>query len=157
MRSASTLVASVVVDATVVTGRTCSTTRWSPYSWGAGVKVYEMPGPLPTPLVAYCVKKLGAAAGIMVTASHNPPQDNGYKLYSSDGSQITRQRRNRRAICERRREARTGRANQHRTTDGSPRTSSIQYAPTSRKRFAVPGGSDLAITYTPLHGVGGAT
>ena len=53
-----------------------------------GSRSIEMPGPLPTPLVAYCVKALGAEAGIMMTASHNPPQDNGYKLYSSDGSQI---------------------------------------------------------------------
>ena len=124
---------------------------------GADVKVYEMPGPLPTPLVAYCVKKLGAAAGIMVTASHNPPQDNGYKLYSSDGSQIIPPNDD---IVERF-------ANEAATPTLSGRTSERhewiaqdlldQYRAHFTQRFGVPDGSDLAITYTPLHGVGGAT
>ncbi len=54
----------------------------------AGLPVRWFPSPQPTPLIAYAQKALGAAAAVVVTASHNPPQDNGYKVYGQDVAQI---------------------------------------------------------------------
>ena len=122
---------------------------------GAGLVVFEMPGPLPTPFVPYAVKQLGAAAGIMITASHNPPRDNGYKLYGADGAQIV-------PPSDERVEYYMARAGEpvlgdrsspaHRVLDESLFT---RYREHVVGRFGV-GASELAITYTPLHGVGGA-
>lgn len=122
---------------------------------GGGAAVFEMPSPLPTPFVPYCVKALGAVAGIMITASHNPPEDNGYKLYAHDGAQIIPpddEIVERYALAALEVELADRSALGHAYVSGDTIEA---YRAHMLARFGV-GKSDLAITYTPLHGVGGA-
>jgi phosphomannomutase len=124
---------------------------------GAGVRVLEMPKPLPTPLVPYAVKAYQAGAGIMITASHNPAADNGFKLYAIDGAQIIPPHD---AAVERFAQAA---GEPVLATRASAMYSQVapeillQYRRHFVQRFGVATGSRLPITYTPLHGVGGET
>jgi len=125
---------------------------------GAGVRVHELRDALPTPFVPYCVKALHAVAGVMITASHNPARDNGYKLYAGDGAQIAPPHDQ---VVERfAREALEHPALGERAGEGHAYVDDAVlegYRQHVLNRFAPLGESDLALTYTPLHGVGGAT
>ncbi|MBC2933767.1 phospho-sugar mutase [Nocardioides sp. zg-1228] len=122
---------------------------------GAGFKALVMPRPLPTPLLAFAIRELGCAAGVMVTASHNPPEDNGYKVYLGDGSQIVPPADSEIAA----RIAAVGPlADVPRGNAGTLVGEQIvdRYLDTVAG-LAEDGPRDLRIVYTPLHGVGGAT
>jgi phosphomannomutase len=121
---------------------------------GAGLPAYVLPRPLPTPVLAFAIRHLGAAAGVMVTASHNPPQDNGYKVYLGDGSQIVPPADLEIAA----RIAAVGDlANVPRGSGGQVLGEAVLDAYLDRAAsLPLPGGArDLVIASTPLHGVGG--
>jgi phosphomannomutase len=127
-----------------------------------GIRVLYFPDVTPTPLVAFAAKHLEAAAAVVVTASHNPREDNGYKVYGSNAAQIIPPEDTEiaRLIAE------TGPANE------IPRDEHVFDGHTALVE-AVPGsifdsywsevsslrlrreGSSLSIVYTPIHGVGG--
>jgi len=118
--------------------------------------------PVPTPLVAFAVKHLSSAAGVMITASHNPPEYNGYKLYWGNGAQIVPpvdvDVANLIAQAPAARDVpRMARANAQKAALFHPLGPSIEraYLDAVRGLEVHSGGArDLRIVYTPLHGVG---
>ena len=128
----------------------------------AGLETFLLPRPLPTPVLAFAVRHLEADGGVMVTASHNPPQDNGYKVYlggevveeSGRGvqivppfdSQIARKIAAVRAVAD------VPRAESGWTELGEE---ILEEYLTGVAGLSDGGSRDLRIVLTPLHGVGG--
>ena len=133
---------------------------------GAGIKVYLAHRPWPTPTTAWTVTTNNAAAGVMVTASHNPPAYNGYKVYWGNGAQIVPPHDKGIAAAI----AQIGRSDALPMPDlaiARDRGLLVELDETMHDRYladvvalrAQPelDGSQLIIAYTPLHGVGAAS
>jgi phosphomannomutase len=120
---------------------------------GAGMRASVLPRPLPTPVLAFAIRHLGADAGVMVTASHNPPQDNGYKVYLGDGSQIVSPAD---AEISAAIDAVGPLSTVPRSDDWQTLDDAVLEAYLDRVAGLVDAASprDLRIAYTPLHGVG---
>jgi phosphomannomutase len=127
----------------------------------AGFDVAVLPRPLPTPVLSSAVRSRGCVAGVMVTASHNPPQDNGYKVYLADGAQLVppADREIEAAI------AAVGPAAEVPTADGwTPLGDEVEagyvaavVAALQPDRVPVADRAALTVAYTAMHGVGAAT
>lgn len=126
----------------------------------AGIRALLLPTPLPTPVLAFAVRHLGAAAGVMVTASHNPPEDNGYKVYDGTGRQIV-------APTD---TVIAGHMTRIERVTSVPRTGpddpdivrlgdevAAAYVAGAARVGRVPGARSAAVAYTAMHGVGAAT
>jgi phosphomannomutase len=130
----------------------------------AGFNVRYFDVPMPTPLVAFAARRLDAAAAVVVTASHNPPQDNGYKVYAKNGAQIVPpddaliateiEKAGAATRVPRIRWSAVAESDLCSSLDPSSVFSKYTAAMgrPRRDRLAAP----LRIVYTPLHGVGGA-
>jgi phosphomannomutase len=124
---------------------------------GAGFQTMITSGPLPTPVVAFGIRHLECVAGVVITASHNPPQDNGYKVFLGDGSQIV-------PPADMGISSRIEEVAEH-SLNEVPRSQSyavlgeeLVAAYLDRITSLVPPGAprELRWVYTPLHGVGGS-
>jgi phosphomannomutase len=123
---------------------------------GAGLDAFLLARPMPTPVLAFAIRHLGCAAGVMVTASHNPPQDNGYKVYLGDGSQIVPPAD---AEIAAHIDAVGALSGVPLGTGWTELDESLPGAYLDAVTALVPPGNprDIRIVYTPLHGVGNET
>jgi len=120
---------------------------------GAGLRTLRLPARSPTPLLAFAVRHLRCAAGVMVTASHNPAGDNGYKVYLGDGAQIAPPADERIAAAI----DAVGRLADVPLGDGGEQLGdeiAQQYLGAIVRHLPHTHARDLRIVYTPLHGVG---
>jgi len=129
---------------------------------GAGLRALVMPRPLPTPLLAFAVRHFRGCAGVMVTASHNPPQDNGYKVYLGArlggalgaGAQIV-------PPVDAEISARIAAVRKLSAVPLGPGGETLgedivaAYVAAAARVVEADGARDLVVAYTPLHGVGG--
>jgi phosphomannomutase len=120
---------------------------------GAGITAMLLPSALPTPVLAFALRNLGCDAGVMVTASHNPPDDNGYKVYLGDGSQIVPPADAEIAACI----AAVGplasipQSDEFQTLDGAVLDAYVVRAVS----LLSDGPREVSAVYTAMHGVGG--
>ncbi|OJZ70055.1 phosphomannomutase [Mycobacterium paraffinicum] len=117
-----------------------------------GFSVRLLPGPVPTPVVAFAVRHTGAAAGIQITASHNPPADNGYKVYADGGIQIV-------SPSDREIEAAMAAAppaDEIARVPVHPAVTDVVERYIARAAAVRRGTGSVRVALTPLHGVGGA-
>ena len=120
---------------------------------GAGITAMVLPSALPTPVLAFAIRELGCDAGVMVTASHNPPDDNGYKVYLGDGSQIVPPADAEISACI----AAVGplssisQSDEYRILDGAVLDSYVARAVS----LLGDGPREVSAVYTAMHGVGG--
>ena len=117
-----------------------------------GFSVLLFPGPVPTPVVAFAVRHTGAAAGVQITASHNPPGDNGYKVYFEGGAQIV-------SPTDRQIEAAMAAAppaDEIARESVAPAHTDLVERYLERAAAVRRGAGSVRVALTPLHGVGGA-
>ncbi|MGY1807106.1 phospho-sugar mutase [Blastococcus sp. SYSU D00669] len=125
----------------------------------AGFAVQVLPRALPTPVLSFAVRHLGCVAGVMVTASHNPPDDNGYKVYLGDGRQLVppADARIEAAIAAVGAARDVPRGDDWLTLPDAIVDDYVAAVVAALEPERVPGRESLVVAYTAMHGVGADT